>query len=330
MFENLNVIAAFILQISTLTCLLCALLYLGRKKGNFRSNRFLSAFFLVFGLSLFRNGLLVSNMMEVNMVLSSPLWNTLWFGPLFFYYIKLNIYPHYLLRKSDIKHFILPLLQLIIHIALAITSLVSNQNFEQQFNDLASVEGVLYLFTFFPYIILSFRYIKFAQASEKLNFWRKQKLFWLKKITQVLYLLAFVNALYLVLNFLSKFVFMEELLSLTSYYLFSELSFGLIATWICYQAIKLLRGKAYKYWEAKEQYSFEKILQKEHIFLDADLDEKYLPIELEKAEILRQINKQRAIFLRQLMEHPQFKEHDLKSLIFRSGYPNHWIYNSKT
>lgn len=329
MFEIIHVLGAGILQISALTCLLCAVLYLIRKKGNYRSNRFLSAFFLVFGLSLIRNSLIVSNTIDVNLALSAPLWNTLWFGPLFFYYIKLNIYPHYLLRKSDLKHFILPLFQFIVHLLLAFKGLNSGQNLNEQFNLIASAEGVLYLFTFFPYIILSFRYIKFAQASEKLNYWRKQKLLWLKKITKVLYLLVFVNALYVIMNFLSKFVLPEELSSLTSYFLFSELSFGLIAIWICYQAIKLIVGKAYKIWNNKGQLSFEKLIQQDYIFLDADLDEKYIPLDMEKKELLRQINRQRSIFLRQLMEHPQFSKHELKSLIFRAGYPNHWIYTKK-
>jgi hypothetical protein len=39
--------------------------------------------------------------------------------------------------------------------------------------------------------------------------------------------------------------------------------------------------------------------------------------------------KERASHLRNLRKHGKYGTHELKSLIYRAGYPNHWIYKKK-
>ena len=108
MIQELYHISGILLYFSCLCISSCAFLYFFRKRGNYRSNFFLALFFIAFGMALIRNGLILSGQIEPDNQLTSALWNIIWFGPLFFYYIKLIIYPHYLLRGSDLKHFVLP------------------------------------------------------------------------------------------------------------------------------------------------------------------------------------------------------------------------------
>jgi hypothetical protein len=329
MIEELYQASSMLLYFSSLLIIACAFFYFLRKRGNFRSNIFLALFFIAFGLALVRNGLILNGQIGTDDVLSSVLWNTIWFGPLFFYYIKINIYPHYILRGSDLKHFVLPIAQTLTHILISIQALSNAEYLNGYFKYLYSIEGVIFLLTFFPYIILSFRYIKYAGVSEPNQpYWRQQKLLWLKRITKVLYVLAFVNSTYVITNFLSKFIFTNELTSLPSYFLFAEFSFSLIAIWIAYQAVKLVIGRAYSYtMESQNLSGWEVLLKKEKIFLDADLNVfQFLNKKDEQEQLFNGVRKERAAYLRSLRTQQKYSKHELKSLIYRSGYPNHWIY----
>ena len=329
MIEKLFQASSIILYFSSLCIILCAFFYFLRKRGNYRSNIFLAVFFIVFGLALTRNGLILAGYIHMDNQLTAILWNTIWLGPLFFYYIKLNIYPHYLLRGSDLKHFVLPIAQSLSHLFLSIQAMNNPEQQADLLGYLYSIEGILFLLTFFPYIILSFRYIKYAGVSERQQpYWRKQKLLWLKRITKVLYVLAFINSSYVITNFLSKFIFVDELASLPTYFLFSEFSFSLIAIWIAYQAMKLVIGKAYAYSET-DQRDIDLLLNREKIFLDADLNVSLFRKEKEEQkQVYNKVRSARAAYLRNLSMHTKYSKHKLKSLIYRSGYPNHWIYKS--
>ena len=332
MIQELYHISGILLYFSCLCISSCAFLYFFRKRGNYRSNFFLALFFIAFGMALIRNGLILSGQIEPDNQLTSALWNIIWFGPLFFYYIKLIIYPHYLLRGSDLKHFVLPIAQTLTHIVISIQALINPEQENTYFKYLYSIEGIIFLLTFFPYIILSFRYIKYATVSEPSQpLWREKKLLWLKRITKVLYVLAFINSTYVITNFLSKFIYADELSSLPSYFLFSEFSFSLIAIWIAYQAIKLVLGKAYIYKEnSAENQNFTDLLHKEKIFLDADLNVSlFTKKKTEQKALYTLVLKERANHLRNLRKHGKYGTHELKSLIYRAGYPNHWIYKKK-
>lgn len=329
--EGLNFFGGILLNTSALAAISCAVYYFLRRKGNFRSNIFLGGFLLVFGLALIRNGLVLFNILNPENLYLALLWNTLWLGPLFFFYIKLNIYPHYILRGSDLKHFVLPLAQSITHLIFILIGM-SNKNFQENIGPLQyPIEGVLFIITFFPYIILSFRYVKFAGAKkETIPLWKINKLNWFNRIVKVLFVLAFINSSYIILNFLSRFIFSNELSSLPTFFIFSELSFGIVATWISYQASKLIVGKAYKYLPEESSPTFESLVKSELPFLDADLNEKrFVDNASDHQRLVEWISASRAAYLRKLTNHPSYTKHQLKSLIYRSGYPNHWIYTKK-
>ena len=92
--------------------------------------------------------------------------------------------------------------------------------------------------------------------------------------------------------------------------------------------MKLVIGKAYAYSET-DQRDIDLLLNREKIFLDADLNVSLFRKEKEEQkQVYNKVRSARAAYLRNLSMHTKYSKHKLKSLIYRSGYPNHWIYKS--
>lgn len=132
-----------------------------------------SGLMFLFALALTRVILIRTGWMEARpTTFFLPIWYTLSFGVLLFYGVKMRLYPSYRMRLTDLKHFFIPILQAIFFWWMAFKKdsykLGLLENFIPTYYK--PLEGGLFIILFFSYLALSFRYVKFKQATL-----RKQK-----------------------------------------------------------------------------------------------------------------------------------------------------------
>lgn len=101
-----------LLGIAVGQCLSIGVLFFLKRSGSRQANAFYGLLLITFALTLLHNILDFSGVYErFPRVKFLPLYYTLAFPTLLFYHVKLSLYPAYELRVTDIKHFILPVLQ---------------------------------------------------------------------------------------------------------------------------------------------------------------------------------------------------------------------------
>lgn len=237
-------IVAMLLVLGILPGLLVGFGFLLRPLGNKKANAFYGVFLMSFALSLSNNLFLHLGFFHQYPALHYvPLWYTLVFGPCLFYYVKLNVYPSYELRWTDAKHFALPLLQALFY-WIAWFQPVGTKHWitsEIYLPYYKTLEGVLFVFSFFSYLALAYRYLKFKEATIK-KFggfgWEYQKVRWLKHVLRVLFLLAGLNTFYLICDFIAFNFFNVNLYGIKTYAYFGDLSFAAILYWLAFAGIR--------------------------------------------------------------------------------------------
>jgi len=143
-------------------CLLLGFRFLFRRRGEPRSFFFLSLLLLAFGFTqIYQVWRLLDLFSFFPKMRYVPIYFSLALPVLFFYYVKVELFPAYRLRWTDAKHFLLPggqffyfLTQWIFEARMVISErlLPFNPFF-------GSVETALYLVLFAAYLFFSLRYI---------------------------------------------------------------------------------------------------------------------------------------------------------------------------
>ena len=99
-------------------------LFFGKSSGDRRSNICYGLLLIAFGLTLLHFWLVLGGIYErYPSLYFIPVYYTLAIPTLFFYHVKLSLYPQYQFRRSDLKHFILPFGQLIFFIFMFFSSI---------------------------------------------------------------------------------------------------------------------------------------------------------------------------------------------------------------
>ena len=333
MQTTLSVLSASFLFVAAGVGLIASVAISLRKYGNIRSNLLLSALMLVFSLALVRNGLLLLfNQDDLFHIEQIPLWYTFSIGPLLFFYVKLSVYPQYLLRYSDLKHFILPTIQFIFYWLSFFFSAFGNTTFSELYKmyHLKSIEGFLFLMSFFPYLILAFRYVKYdqAQLEGQEDFWKFRKNKWLSKILKVLYVLAAVNSLYIIMNFAVEEIASVALESVTNYLILTEISFGLLVIWIVYNSFKLITGKAYQHFPKLNEnlIDFEELIRYQKVYEDPEFNASKYTVGRKGEDLFFLLNSFRWNKYLELKKHAKFSSHEKHSLIYRVGFHSKKIF----
>lgn len=180
-------------------------LFFLKRSGDRRANGFYGLLLIMMGLTLLHNILLISNIYERYPRLQFwPMYFTLSFPPLLFFYVKLTLYPAYRLKLSDIKHFILPLGQILFFLAV-LFNLTDNKGVPGRYfyNPFyGAFEHFLYISTFFAYLYFAYRYIR-HRAREGRRGAVARQVFYLKTLVRVLFLLFCIHTGFLVSDFVS-------------------------------------------------------------------------------------------------------------------------------
>jgi AraC-like DNA-binding protein len=226
--------------------------YAFRRLGNQKSNLFFALLLFLFSLAVLNNLFIHLEYYQPHQhYFHLPLWYTLAFGPSLFYFVKFALYPSYKLRWTDGKHFLLPLGQLLFYWILWFSSPSFQQEFwgEFIFPVFKTVEGLLYVISFFSYLAVAYRYIKFKRAilrkTEGFQ-WERRKVAWLKRSLKVLIVLTIINTFYIIADFIAYNYFALNLYNSGSYSYLGDLSFAAMLIWMVYRGLKNEFGVSYR------------------------------------------------------------------------------------
>jgi AraC-like DNA-binding protein len=223
-----------------------------RRLGNQKSNLFFALLLFLFSLAVLNNLFIhLEYYLPHQHYFHLPLWYTLAFGPSLFYFIKFALYPSYKLRWTDGKHFLLPLVQLLFYWILWFTPRPVQLEFwgEYMFPVFKTVEGLLFVISFFSYLAISYRYIKFKRAILKKTEgfqWERRKVAWLKRSVKVLIVLTIINTFYIIADFIAYNYFALNLYNSGSYSYLGDLSFAAMLIWLGYRGLKNEFGVTYQ------------------------------------------------------------------------------------
>lgn len=208
-------------------------LFFLKSSGEKRANACYGALLIFMGLTLLHNVLLLSNVFVRHPQLQFlPIYFTLSFPPLLFYYVKLTLYPAYRLQRSDIKHFILPLGQWLFFIAIFFNLVTYKGTPGRYFYSpfYGALEHLLYIFTFFAYLYFAYRYIRHREREGRRSEVARQ-VFYLKTLVKFLFILFCIHTGFLVSDFIVYEVFDINLRAVKLFAGMGALSFAALVFW---------------------------------------------------------------------------------------------------
>ncbi len=211
-------------------------LFFFKRSGSRRANAFYGLLLIAFGLTLLHNILDFAGIYEAFPRLKFlPIYYTLAFPTLLFYYVKLSLYPAYRLRGTDVKHFILPVFQFFFFLALFLMPADFKAGWGRAFYNpfYGAFEQFLYLTTFIAYLYFSHRYIR----AKRLELRRKQspelkQALYLRTLIRVLFFLFVIHAVFVITDFICYEFLGINLRSVRPYVALGMLSFAALAFWL--------------------------------------------------------------------------------------------------
>lgn len=203
---------------------------------------------LIYALALSRVILMHTGWMEAHpTAFFLPLWYTLSFGVLLFYAVKMRLYPRYRMRWTDLKHFILPLLQAAFFCFIFFKSSTYKTELLMSFipNYYKPIEGAFFILLFFSYIMMAFRYVKFHQAvlRKRGNEEGAQDLENLRQMIKVFFVLGGINTSYILSDFFAWQFLGLNLYTVKGFASLNDLSFAAMGWWLAWFAWRELRKK---------------------------------------------------------------------------------------
>ncbi len=222
--------------------LILATFFTFQPTGERRANLFFGVLMGVFGLTLLHHVFNFIGFYDQHPELKYiPLYFTLSFPVLLFYYVKLSLYPYYKFKLTDSKHFLLGSFQFLFFIGLFFTPLHLKEEVDREFFNpfFGAFEHALFLFFFPAYMYFAYRYVmrkkKWARTPQV-----KKKALYLQKLIEILFLLFCINALFVLSDFVSYEYFGLNLRSFRIFAALGALSFAAMLCWLNLYGIQVL------------------------------------------------------------------------------------------
>lgn len=225
-------------------------LYFFKRSGVRSANFFYGILLISFSLTVVHNIFLVLHLYEIYKGLYFlPIYFTLAFPSLLFYHVKLSLYPKYKLRLSDVKHFILPIGQLIFFITMFLSPVEYKSQLGRNFYHpfFGAIEQSLYLVTFYAYMYFAYRYIIQRQKSVKIR-QELRLVLYLKKLIKILFVLFAVHTIFVLTDFISYELFRIDLRTNKIFAGCGILSFAALNYWLSIYGFQVL------FWGRKRFY----------------------------------------------------------------------------
>jgi hypothetical protein len=223
-----------VLGVGVLQALSIGGLFFFKRSGEHRSNYFFGLLLITFGLTVFHYILLFLNVYDLYPKLYFlPVYFTLSFPTLLFYHIKLNLYPSYRLRSTDIKHFVLPVGQFAFFVTLFFSSVAYKSGIDRWFYNpfYGAFEQFLYLTTFYAYMYFSWRYVRQKQQDIRSPAEGK-KVWYAQKLLQVLFVLFGIHTFFVLGDFIGYEFLHINLRTVKPWAALGILSFVAILFWL--------------------------------------------------------------------------------------------------
>lgn len=240
---NLQVILYYLLLFVLVGIMLyglgVGLLFFFKRSGEKRANVFFGLLIITFSLTLLHNILLFIDFFETYPEWKFlPIYFTLSFPPLLFYYVKLNCYPSYHLRWTDVKHFVLPVSQFLFFLFMFFTPVPFKIQYDRLFYNpfFGAFEHFLYLTTFFSYLYFAYRYViqrrRQVRQKKDQSLWQIKRIIYLEKLLQVLFVLFCIHTAFVIADFVSYEFFNINLRAFRPYAALGALSFAALILWL--------------------------------------------------------------------------------------------------
>ena len=165
-FENKSILYNLLILLlfsGVLQGLSVGFLFFFKRSGIKKANFLFGMLLIAFALTLLHNILTITELFDVYPRFKFlPIYFTLALPPLFFYHVKMDLYPNYHLRWSDSKHLVLPLGQFAFFLIVFFFTVDYKSNLGRVFYNpfFGGLEQFLYLTSFFAYLYFAYRYIK--------------------------------------------------------------------------------------------------------------------------------------------------------------------------
>lgn len=178
-------------------------LFFVKRTGVKRANFSFGSLLICIGLTLLHNILYIVGFYDLYPAYKFlPIYFTLAFPSLLFYYVKLTLYPSYRIQFSDIKHFLLPLSQWLFFWSILFLPLEVKVNVDRYFYNpfYGGLEQAIYLSSFFAYLYFSYRYV-YQKRRKRLSIKEGRKVWYLDKLLKGLFVLFGVHAAFVLTDF---------------------------------------------------------------------------------------------------------------------------------
>jgi len=214
--------------------------YLLRERADKRPDLFFSALLICLSLTLVHNLLFHTKIYTAHPEwLFLPLYFTLAFGPLWFFFVKMKLFPHYKFRWTDTKHLALPIFQFLYFIVMFFNpekEAIGRQFWSPFFG---AMEMLLYIGSFFSSLYFGYRYLRFKRAKthREVKSFERTQVAWIQRMSKVLFILFFFNASYIFTDFLSFELFGINLHLVKGFTYIGSLSFSSILAWLAFNGL---------------------------------------------------------------------------------------------
>ncbi|MEZ4987371.1 MAG: hypothetical protein R2795_20390 [Saprospiraceae bacterium] len=178
-------------------------LYFLKRTGIKRANFFYGLLLISIGLTLLHNIFYITGFYDFYPQYKFfPIYFTLAFPVLLFFHVKLSLYPQYRIRLSDVKHFLLPVLQWLFFWQVFFTvpseKLHAGRYFYNPFY--GGLEQAIYLVAFFAYLYFAYRYV-YQRRSKRLTITEGRKVWYLSKLLKGLFVLFGIHTAFVLADF---------------------------------------------------------------------------------------------------------------------------------
>ncbi|MEM1123573.1 MAG: hypothetical protein AAGJ18_24250, partial [Bacteroidota bacterium] len=275
-----------------------------------------------------------------------PIWYTLSFGPLLFFFVKSRLFRPFHLQKKDFKHFIIPLLQATFYLFVGFRNAAFKGHlWETTYLHLGKpIEGAFYIIGFSFYLYFSYRFIRYKLLlleRKKAYNWEVDKIKRLKRMVKGLILLFAISAAYIIADFCVYQLLGINLYNVRGFTYIGDLSFTSMVLWVSYYAFRnaffpsRLRLKTSKNPQALLK-KIEALFSDEKIFLDDELDQRKLGYYLKiRSKYLKKIlpynfrnkvHKHRIIAAKMRINDPTYRKYSLESIGLDVGFKDKWAF----
>lgn len=231
-----------VLAAQILHSLSVGILFFGKSSGDKRSNYCYGALLISFGLTLLHYWLVLAGVYErYPSLYFIPIYYTLAIPVLLFYHVKLSLYPQYQLRRSDLKHMILPIGQFVFFVFMFFSSMDFKAHYGRQFFNpfYGALEQGLFLTSFFAYLYFARRYV--VQKRKNLrNKIELRRVFYARKLLQVAFYVFCIHTFFVLSDFLSYQFWDINLRSIRVFAALGILSFAGILFWLGVYGFQIL------------------------------------------------------------------------------------------